>query len=98
MRVAILDMQTGAITGVGECDGKYYDGMYVKVFRDGVSDKSAAMTLTFAGAVFPEGEVAKAVSAKLMALHAERKAADDRYYKAMYEAVNQYKAFGGTKL
>jgi len=94
VRVTILDMHTGAVQGSGECDGRRYEDMYVKVKVDGRSEAD----FTFAGAIFPEGEIAQKVSRHLTELRAEVKAAEDRYAKAMYTAVNEYKAFGGTRL
>lgn len=97
LRVKILDGQTGVIIASGECDGKRFDDFYVKVIKDGQSDKSAAATLTFAASVFPE-EYAERISVELTALHAKVKEAQDAYSKALYTAANEYKAFGGTKL
>lgn len=96
MRVAVIDPTNGKIVARGESDGKRYDGMYLRVYRDGETDKSAAATLTYAASVFPEGR-AEAISAELQRLRTIWKAAEDAYYKELYESANKYKAFTGTE-
>lgn len=96
MRVAIIDSSNGEIVAVGESDGKRYDEYYVKVVRDGATDKSAAATLTFAAAVYPEA-LAPAISDELKRLHAIRVEADRAFSKALYDFANRLKAFTGSE-